>query len=327
MTHPPSWLVAFPDAEPTTTCVAQCLRGFLLVPGSVDLAQHALLDIAAHAKDGFVLDSIVKGKPDLVATLWFARAAYQYRKSTAAPAAWNDKLLPLLKKTVQSVVGGAASGLRMDDGGLLAPAAGGICPIGINALWYFMLSMLAEELHAVKDHAGDHFERLAGRFRRSFSKAFWCSAHGFLCDPELQKNTDHATADVMADPTQLLIATMAFSPIPRTKQRQIVLAIREKNLAPRGVLMPKTSAEGGLKGGNAAPQTASALHLAWLIEALIATSDTPEKSAAEAQSLLPPAGPQARFYVGDKAAGIEENKMPHAPSTAEMDAVRKMCGA
>lgn len=322
-----SWLAAFPDAQPTTVCISQCLRGNLLIPGRAELAETVLLDLAAHAKDGFLLEEIHQGKPDIAATLWFARAAYQYRKSTAAASpAWDTKLIPLLKKAVQTVVSGGATGVRMDDGGLLVTGTG-ICPVGINALWYFTLSMLAEELHAVKDHAGDHFERLAGRFRRSFSKAFWCSAHGFLCDPELQKVTDHATADPIPDPTQLLIATLPFSPVPRTKQRQIVLAIREKNLAPRGVLLPKSSPEGGLKGSNATDNTASMLHLAWLLEALVTTSDTPEKSAAEARMFLPPPGPLARFYAGDKAAGIEENRLPDAASTAEIAAVRKICGA
>jgi hypothetical protein len=324
----PSWLSAFPDAQHTTVCIAQCLRGNLLINARTDqlqIAQTALLDMASHAKDGFLLESIDKGKPDLAATLWFARAAYQFHKAAPSPA-WKDSLLPLLKKSVQTIVSSAASGVRMDDGGLLATSTG-ICPVGTNALWYFMLSMLAEELHAIKDHAGDHFERLAGRFRRSFSKAFWCSAHGFLCDPELQKSTDHATADTLPDPTQLLIATLPFSPIPRTKQRQIVLAVREKNLAPRGVLVPKSSAEAGLKNSNATDNTASMLHLAWLMEALVVTSDTPEKSAAEARTFLPPPGPLARFYAGDKAAGIEENRLPDAASTAEIAAVRKICGA
>src|SRR5262245_8681183 len=141
----PSWLAAFPDAEPNTICICQCMRGNLLIPGRAEIAEKALLDLASHAKEGFILESIHKGKPDRPATIWFARAPYQYKQVAGATPAWTGQIVPVLKKAVQSVVSGGASGFRMDDGGLLAPAAGGICPVGINALWYFLLSMLAEE--------------------------------------------------------------------------------------------------------------------------------------------------------------------------------------
>ena len=331
-----SWMSAFPYVEPTTVGVSQCLPGYLLAAGRHDVAREILVDIAAHARDGLVLAKITTGKPDVPSTLWFARAAYMYRQASNDSAAWQERLLPAIKAAVQSLISTGPAAFRMDDGGMLAPkdgsvradkVAASVCPIGLNALWYFMLSLLAEEMHALKNPSGDHFERLAGRFRRSFAKSFWCSAHGFLCDPELQKDPNHAAAHGVPDPEQLLIATLPFSPIPRTKQRQIVLTIRDKSAAPRGVIMPKTSREGGLQDSAAAENTASALHLAWLVESLIVTSDTPARAAAECRPMLPAAGVVARFYVGNVPAEIAENVLEHAPSTAETARARQMCGA
>jgi hypothetical protein len=336
-----SWLFALPHAESTTVSVCQCLPGYLLASGRTDVARDILLELASHARDGFVLDRLTQGAPDVPATLWFARAAFLYRRACSGTNVWHERLLPAVKKAVQTLISGGPSAFRMDDGGLLAPggaipvasstdsvpsAANAVCPIGINAMWYFTLAMLAEELHAIKDPVGDHYERLSGRFRRSFAKCFWCSAHGFLCDPELQKDPDHATAHAIPDPEQLLIAMLPFSPIPRTKQRQIVLFLRDKSLAPRGVLMPATSRDGGLYGASTVEPIASSLHLAWLIESLIGTSDTPDRAAAECRPLLPPPGPVARFYVGLVPADIPQNVPAYAPSTAEMTCARQLCG-
>src|SRR6185437_2265351 len=82
-------------------------------------------------------------------------------------------------------------------------------PVGLNALWFSVMSLLAEELTRVKDPMDDHFDRLAGRFRRSFTKLFWCDAHRCLCEPRVQMGVDHLRWH--ADPDQLLAVVLPFS--------------------------------------------------------------------------------------------------------------------
>jgi glycogen debranching enzyme len=143
----------------------------------------------------------------------------------------------------------------MNDGGLLLASGKGADPAALarNALWYNALAILAEELRKVGDHTGDHFDRLAGRFRRSFMKSFWCEPHQSFCDATERQREDHAAAPLAAfNPDQLLLLILPMSAIPRTKQRQIVDLLRQRQLAPLGLRIPQAPEERCLNLASAA---------------------------------------------------------------------------
>ncbi|HVT81291.1 MAG TPA: hypothetical protein VHM90_11605, partial [Phycisphaerae bacterium] len=121
-----------------------------------------------------------------------------------------------------------------------------------------------------RDPSGDHFERLAGRFRRSFAKACWCDEHNRLCPPEVRTQPDHGG---LPDAEQVLITMLPTSPLPRTKQREILGQIETQALGPMGVR--KKDPEYGI--------VESPLHWAWLAEGLAGNADAGpdfEKAAA-----------------------------------------------
>src|SRR6185369_5378730 len=77
-------------------------------------------------------------------------------------------------------------------------------PLRVNALWYAALDSTAQALRdmppssaaggpPVRDPSAEHFERLAGRFRRSFAKLYWCEDHGRICPPEARTHPNHVT--------------------------------------------------------------------------------------------------------------------------------------
>ena len=137
--------------------------------------------------------------------------------------------------------------------------------IRINALWYFALEMTAQTLQhplpsgGAKDPSGHHFERLAGRFRRSFAKHFWCEEHGCLCSPTAawRGGADHG---FLPDPDQLLITMFTVSPLPRTKQRQILARITAHSMGNLGVKLHHP-----VHGVVESP-----LHRAWLAQGVAA---------------------------------------------------------
>jgi hypothetical protein len=186
--------------------------------------------------------------PDAMANLWFLRALHEFGVAVAhhsdhqdQAAFFRETLIPAGKDILQQFISGAIEGVRMDDGGLLAGGVAATQELRVNALWYNALEMTANVL---KNPPGDptardlnsshHFERLAGRFRRSFAKAFWCGEHNCICTPAVRTLPGHGK---LPDPDQLLVTMLPASPLPRTKQRQILSRITDQSLGELGVTL------------------------------------------------------------------------------------------
>ena len=211
----------------------------------VAFARRELEEIlTAKAHKGVLPGSGKRG--NVFANLWFVRAAHEFADAAAKDphaaeylAYATDKLLPACKAIVQEFISDKGmNGVRMDDSGMLAQVgskAKGASALRLNALWYAALEVTGQALRGLTPmgkghpghtgmgrHTGDHFERLAGRFRRAFSKAFWCDQHDRICNPELRDQPDHGT---VPDGEQLLLTMLPASPLPRTKQREILSQI------------------------------------------------------------------------------------------------------
>jgi hypothetical protein len=114
------------------------------------------------------------------------------------------------------------------------------------------------------------------------------------------------------DPYQLLMAVVAFSAIPRTKQRPVIDMLRRQRTGRLGVRIDS-------------PTVAySPLLLAWLAEGHVRTSDMPATAVAEATDWLRPLRQQLA-ETGTLAETYDEAGRPlappHEPSRAEVQRV------
>jgi hypothetical protein len=300
--------------------ICQSIPGHFLSGGDVAGAARVLTALAEKAGEGWLPTKIGSAakSPDPLTHFWFAQAAYAFLRASKDQATWAAALLPLIKRAAQGMISGKFDTTTMSDGGLLMGAAEE--PMYANALWYNTLGILAEQLPLVADRAGDHFERLGGRFRRSYLKAFWCEQHACLCDTAVRTLPEHDAGDYLPPASQALNATLPFSAIPRTKQRQAIDAVRKQGQRVMGMLVGgNTVAEAaGGKGGGVRP-----LYLVWMAEGHVRTSDTPATAVAEAIAWLTPlqgqverSGSLAAVYKAD-ATGATEGGKPDGPTTAE----------
>jgi hypothetical protein len=230
----------------------------------------------------------------------------------AHAAFFIEVLLPLCTHIVhQFITDGGIGGIRMDDGALLAGVRDGagdkLGHLRINALWYLALEKTAAALrrHVPRDAAGGHFERLAGRFRRSFSKVEWRSSLAFASGATPAADTH----DSLSDPDQLILTVLPASPIPRTRQRQILARIADRSVGKLGVLIAHPT-HGIVE---------SPLHRAWLAMGLAADRDR-----AQAKSQISPLG---ELWENAKNRGIHpwyrqghplQGSHPDALATAEV---------
>jgi hypothetical protein len=258
-------------------------------------ARQELEDIAKHTRNGILIRTV--GRGDVLANLMLIRATHEFAAAAAAaspnPDAKKDHLqfaaqtlLPLCKRIIQEFISqNGMDGIWMEDGGLLAalphrgpknPALA--APLRLNGYWYAALESTGIALRGlppfatgVKDPSGDHFERLAGRFRRAFSKIFWCEKHQRVCPPELRQNDDHGD---LPDAEQLLLMLLPSSPMPRTKQIGVLKQLEARALAPVGLWVRQP--DGTL--------VESLLHRAWMAQALgnLAESDADRQRAVNA---------------------------------------------
>jgi hypothetical protein len=240
--------------------------------GDLEGLRHVLAAAHADAGDKALLPGEDQGS-DLEASLWFLQAAHAFSQRGGDPAFVRETLLPRAKKIVQTVIAGAHSSIRMDDGGMLV--AEDADALRLNGLWYAALETLGEGLRAVGDRAGDHFERLAGRFRRSFAKAYWCETHGSVCTPGgANRDESHKAAATLPAADQVLLSVLPASPIPKTKQRQALLRVKSA----LGAVGVKVERDGMV--------LESVVHRLWLARALAATAENAAAGRAEAADVL-----------------------------------------
>ncbi len=217
-----------------TVLQAITLPGELIVTGRLSDAHASLLALAEQHLP-------------TAASLWFTRAAWLYHAAAQDPATWQAQLLPAIRRQAQEFI--SAQPAKMNDGGLLIDPEAGLTGVALNALWYNMLMLLATELKG--DPVADHFDRLAGRFRRSYLKLYW------------QGDMLGESGATAPDASQLLAATLTHSAVPRTKQRQLVMSVNKAITA-----------------------DAPILHKIWLAEAVWGMGEGAADSAEEAQTIL-----------------------------------------
>ena len=172
------------------------------------------------------------------------------------------------------------AGITMDHGGLLMvpPTRSSAETLRLNALWYSALQSTADDLKKANDPGGDHFDRLAGRFRRTFIKSYWCEGHNRICPPHVRDSSSHGD---LPDADQLLLTILPSSPIPRTKQNQLVKVIYDRANGEEGAM-------GILVNHPVLGIVESAIHRAWMAVGLVNSSENRTAALTDARAILRP---------------------------------------
>ncbi|MCL2647596.1 MAG: hypothetical protein FWD61_11415 [Phycisphaerales bacterium] len=277
--------------------VAASIPGMYLFSGDGVSVGEMLLRLAESAAAGALPVSAVDARVDVEASLWFLRAMHVFAKKREKEGGGDGELIDKLRQTARQMVQQFISeqgvgGMIMDHGGMLtaAPSPFGQQPnevLRLNALWYSALDATAADLKAAGDRSGDHFDRLAGRFRRTFVKTFWCDAHCCICPPHTRQTDSHGE---LPEPDQLLLSILPASPLPRTKQRQMVQTLQERVLkgCETGIWMQHPTLG----------RVESIVHRAWLALSMVNCADNRAAAVPQARAVLAPLEPLLNSATG-----------------------------
>ncbi|MCC7145185.1 MAG: glycogen debranching enzyme family protein [Phycisphaeraceae bacterium] len=188
------------------------------------------------------------------ASLWFLHAAMRYVHVTDDQESWNAWLRDAALAILDAYIRGTDNDIRMAGDGLISAgnlgsqltwmdaAANGVVftprcgkAVEINALWYHCLCGMAELIASSHPAQADHFNRLAGRVKRAFMKVFWDDARSCLFDHVRVDAQNQECRDPALRPNQVFVASLPHSPLPRTKQQQILDVLRAHLLTPFGL--------------------------------------------------------------------------------------------
>jgi predicted glycogen debranching enzyme len=232
------------------------LRGFMTLPGGLELARSILVAWAPTVSEGMVPnrfpDAGEQAEYNAVdASLWYVVAAHEF---LAAAAGLPDADVQLLHGAIDQIIAGYRAGtrfgIRMDEDGLIAAGVPGVQltwmdakigdwvvtprigkPVEIQALWFNALRIAATRSPELND--------LAERALASFRRRFWNDGRLFdvvdvdhVCgrnDPTLRPNQIFAAGGL---PLSLLERDQACRVI-ETVEQQLLTPIGLRSLGPK----------------------------------------------------------------------------------------------
>ncbi|MCC6579134.1 MAG: glycogen debranching enzyme family protein [Phycisphaeraceae bacterium] len=242
---------------------------FIALPGlMLETGRHAEAHDTLRAYASVIQDGLVPNRFDdydasaggahynsVDASLWYIRAALLYMNATKDQQAWNDWLGAAIRKIIEGYIRGAGPDIRMAgdgmivagnvhtqltwmdakcDGVVFTPRQGKA--VEINALWHHALAGVSEQIKDSDRAASQHYRKLSERIRRSFIKVFWDDDLNCLRDHVwTSEDGSEEHADRSIRPNQIFAASLEYSPIPRTRQRQVVQAVKDRLLTPVGL--------------------------------------------------------------------------------------------
>ncbi len=224
------------------------LPGLLLCTGRFEEAGRTLTAYAENIRDGLIPNRFddYGGEPHyntVDASLWFVHAAMEYVRTSGDTALWDQLLHRACCQIVDAYRDGVPPEIGMHEDGLIwagsehtqltwmdakrdgvvfTPRHGKA--VEINALWYRALCGLAE----AKD--GKPYADLTKLVKKSFVKTFWSDDLGYLIDHVNEHGVDESLR-----PNQVFAVSLPHSPLPRTKQKQVMKAMRDQLLTPMGL--------------------------------------------------------------------------------------------
>jgi predicted glycogen debranching enzyme len=315
------------------------LRGFMTLPGGLDLAREVLLAWAGAVSEGMVPNRFPDAgeAPEynaVDASLWYVVAAHELLEAAKAGGiALDDAAVEALQGAISRIVAGYRAGtrfgIRMDGDGLLAAGVPGVQltwmdakvgdrvitprvgkPVEVQALWLNALEIAGDEVGFARGLA-------------AFRERFWNEARGCLYDVV---DVDHVPGrtDPALRPNQILaVGGLPHQVLAEPYASKVVEAVERQLLTPFGLrsLAPGEPGYAPHYGGGVGERD-SAYHQGtvwpWLIgpfvEAWLRTRDASAAAKREAdQRLLAP----LRAHLGVAGVGhvseIADAEPPHTP--------------
>ncbi len=242
------------------------MPGIMLATGRHNQARDTLALFARSLRHGLTpnrfddYDDNAAHYNTVDASLWFVQAAMQYLDATGDRESWNNWLAEAALTVLDAYIKGTDYDIRMAGDGLIeagsprtqltwmdaacgdtvfTPRCGKA--VEINALWYAALAGMAQRITETHQAEADHFNRLLARVRRAFAKVFWSDQHDCLVDHVWTDEAGVEHIDASIRPNQIFVASLAESPLPRTKQQQVLDAVTAHLLTPYGLrTLPET---------------------------------------------------------------------------------------
>jgi predicted glycogen debranching enzyme len=320
------------------------LRGFMGLPGGLELARDILLAWAPAVSEGMVPNRFpdASEQPEynaVDASLWYVITAYELVQAARADgialaAAEQQRLQHAISQIVVGYRAGTRFGIRMDADGLLAAGVPGVQltwmdakvgdwvvtprigkPVEVQALWLNALRI-----------AGSSWPEYCALYRHalaSFQLRFWNEAAGGLYDVV---DVDHVAGrnDPAVRPNQILaVGGLPYQVLVEPYARRVVDMVERRLLTPLGLrsLAPGEPGYAPHYGGGV-PERDGAYHQGtawpWLIGPFVEAwlrvrGDTAEAKREADQRFLSP----LRDHLGVAGLGhvseIADGDAPHRP--------------
>ncbi len=301
------------------------LSGLLLSTQRFDEARDCLKLYAGAVKDGLVpnrfddYDDQAAHYNTVDSSLWFMKSGLDYLQASGDRDSWHEWLAPVCLQIMDAYIRGTHHSIRVGGDGLVTAgnpttqltwmdaATGGVvftprpgkC-VEINALWFHALISLAEMIRhspEIDGRVADHYLKLADRIKRSFLKVFWDEESGCLRDHVWVDETGKDWPDRTIRPNQILAVSLPTTPLPRTKQLQVLDRVRSNLLTPMGLrTLPQHDAHYHARYSGPQFERDKAYHQGtiwpWLIgpycEAILRTGDFSSDARRQALRVITP---------------------------------------
>jgi len=276
------------------------------------------------------------------ATLWYFHALSAYVDASGDQDLLRE-LFPVLVDILEWHRRGTRFGIKVDAAdGLLHAGEPGVQvtwmdakvgtqvitprigkPVEINALWHFALASMARWAQLLsKQRFAKQFERYAAQAARSFARAFWCEARGYLYDVvDAAEGTPDATgrrADASLRPNQIFAVSLGTKLLDARRARAVVDVCGRELLTPvglRSLAAGDPRYVGTYQGGPA--ERDAAYHQgtvwAWLLGPFALAHFRVYQDAGYALSLLAGLAPHLGEGCLATIGEIFDGDAPHAP--------------
>ncbi len=241
------------------------LPGLTLARGDIAVCAEVMVGCLPFLRQGLLpniynsdVSSSDYGSCD--AALWFALCVMRFADAGHDPELVQQKFLPALRSIVEAYEGGTDLGLKVAEDGLLqagsehlnatwmdartsdgpvTPREG--LPVEIQALWYALLTYLAEQFPE------SSYQAMRARCGKAFVKQFWLVESKSLAD-----RVHAGVADTSVRPNMLVAAALSRSPLTAAQRQAVVKVVKAHLVTPCGLrtLSPEAGDYIGVYGGG-----------------------------------------------------------------------------
>jgi glycogen debranching enzyme len=221
------------------------LPGLCLATGRHDLARAVLTEHAGRIAAAVLGGGAGSPASALLASLWFAQAAFRFLEATGDRTFFKAKLSETLFLAVETCRAAHRSDVHVREDGLVyiegaesatlvgtrPPAVGPVHTVEVQALWYNALLIAAETAReSGPTPRAAEWAGLAAKVRETVLRDFWLESRGHLADLI-------GASGVVRDlgPAQLYALGLPHALLPREKAAPVLEGVRRHLVTARGL--------------------------------------------------------------------------------------------